>query len=57
MDEPGNMKRIVRNKKESVKAVKRLTITTSGEQRRGFPQLRRWPGAFCCCLPLSFWEY
>jgi hypothetical protein len=50
------MKRIVRNKKESIKAVRKL-ITTSGERWRGSPQLRRWPGACCCYPPSSFWEY
>jgi hypothetical protein len=32
-------------------------ITASDERQRGFPQLRRWPGADCYCLPLGFWEY
>jgi hypothetical protein len=39
------------------KAVKKLTITTSGERQRGFLRPRRWLGACCCCLPLGFWEY
>jgi hypothetical protein len=39
------------------KAVKKLTITTSGERQRGSLQPRRWPGACCCCLQLGFWEY
>jgi hypothetical protein len=51
------MKRIVRNKRESIKVVKKMTITTSGGCRRGSPRLRRWPCACCCCLPSSFWEY
>jgi hypothetical protein len=29
LDEPGDTKRIVRNKRKSIKAVKKLTITTS----------------------------
>jgi hypothetical protein len=57
LDEPGNTKRIVRNKRKSRKAVKKLTITTSGERQRSSLQPRRWPGACCCCLPLGFWEY
>jgi hypothetical protein len=57
LDEPENTKRIVRNKRESIKAVKKLTVTTSGERRRGSLRLRRWPGACCCYLPSSFWEY
>jgi hypothetical protein len=41
-----------------MKSVKKLTIATSSEHRRGSPRLRRWPGACCCCcLPSSFWEY
>jgi hypothetical protein len=39
------------------KAVKKLMVTASGECQHGFLRLRRWPGACCCCLPLSFWEY
>jgi hypothetical protein len=39
------------------KAVKKLTITTSGERQRGSLQPRRWPGAWCCYLPSSFWKY
>jgi hypothetical protein len=39
------------------KAVRKLTITTSGERQRGSLRPRRWPGACCCCLPLSFLEY
>jgi hypothetical protein len=57
LDEPGNTKRIVRNKRKSIKSVRKLTITTSGERQRGSPRLRRWPGACCCCLPLGFWGH
>jgi hypothetical protein len=39
------------------KAVKELTITTSGERQRGSLRPRHWPGAYCCCLPLGFLEY
>jgi hypothetical protein len=39
------------------KAVKKLMITTSGQRQRGSLRPRRWPGAWCCCLPLGFWEY
>jgi hypothetical protein len=39
------------------KAMKKLTITTSGERQRGSLRPRRWPGACCCCLPSGFWEY
>jgi hypothetical protein len=57
LDEPGNTKRIIRNKRDLERAVKKLTITTSGERQHGFLRPRRWPGACCCCLPWSFWEY
>jgi hypothetical protein len=39
------------------KAVKKLTITTSGERQRGSLWPRRWPDAYWCCLPSSFSEY
>jgi hypothetical protein len=39
------------------KVVEKSTITTSGECQRGSLRLRRWPGAYCCYLPLSFLEY
>jgi hypothetical protein len=39
------------------KAVKKLTITTSGERQCCSPRPRHWPGACCCSLPLGFWEY
>jgi hypothetical protein len=38
------------------KVVKKLTITTSGERQRGSLRPRRWPSAYCCCLPLGFSE-
>jgi hypothetical protein len=57
LDEPGDTKRIVRNKKKSIKVVKKLTITSSGERQRGSPRPRRWPGACCYCLPLGFWGH
>jgi hypothetical protein len=37
--------------------MKKRPITTFGERQRGSLQPRRWPGACCCCLPWSFWEY
>jgi hypothetical protein len=40
-DELENTKKIVRNRRESMKAMEKLTITTSGERQRGFPRLRR----------------
>jgi hypothetical protein len=39
------------------KTVKKLMITTSGERQCDSLRPRRWPGACCCCLPLSFLEY
>jgi hypothetical protein len=57
LDEPGNTKRVFRNKKNLEKTVKKLTITTSGERQRDSLRPRRWPGSCCFCLPLSFWDY
>jgi hypothetical protein len=50
-------KQIVRDKKGSKRAVKKPTITTSGEHWRGSLRPRRWLDACCCCLPWSFWKY
>jgi hypothetical protein len=44
-------------KRNLEKAVKKSMITTCGECQRGSLRPRRWPGACCCCLPLSFLEY
>jgi hypothetical protein len=38
-------------------AMRKLTITTSGERQRGSLRPRRWHDACCYCLPLSFLEY
>jgi hypothetical protein len=43
-------------KRDLEKAVEKLMITASGERQHSFLQLRRWPGACCCCLPSSFLE-
>jgi hypothetical protein len=56
-DEPENIKRIIRDKRDIKRAVRKPTITTSGERQRGSLRLRRRPDACYCCLPWSFWEY
>jgi hypothetical protein len=54
LDEPGNTRRIVRNREGSKRAKKKSTSTTSDERQRGSLRPRHWPGACCCCLPWSF---
>jgi hypothetical protein len=44
-------------KKDLKKGVKKPMITTFDEQRHGSLRPRRWPDAYCCYLPWSFWEY
>jgi hypothetical protein len=52
------MKKTVRDEKGSKKrAVKKPTVTTFGERRRGSLQPRRRPDPCCCCLPWNSWEY
>jgi hypothetical protein len=46
-----------KQKRDLKRVVKKPTITTSSERRHGSLRPHRWPDAYCCYLPWSFWEY